>query len=277
MTVTESLTYRWLHILAIFAYIHLNCGCRLLKNGEIQDKKTNRKHMIETILIAAVALLYLKWLFCALLYPMEAGWALYQNHRGSKLCKLLAVPGWLAEHILRSGGGRFLIFNISTMPSVRLRRLLYKGLGAHIGPKAVLHFRTEIRAPWRLRIGKGSIIGDNAILDAREGLTIGRNVNLSSNVSIYTLQHDHRDPYFRCPTPQERKLSVEIGDRAWLGSNVTVLPGVSIGEGAVCCAGCVVTKDVEPYAVVAGIPAKKVGERPRHLVYEFDGKSCRLY
>ena len=107
MTVTESLTYRWLHILAIFAYIHLNCGCRLLKNGEIQDKKTNRKHMIETILIAAVALLYLKWLFCALLYPMEAGWALYQNHRGSKLCKLLAVPGWLAEHILRSGGADF--------------------------------------------------------------------------------------------------------------------------------------------------------------------------
>ncbi len=76
-----------------------------MKNGEIQDKKTNRKHMIETILIAAVALLYLEWLFCALLYPMEAGWALYQNHRGSKLCKLLAVPGWLAEHILRSGGG----------------------------------------------------------------------------------------------------------------------------------------------------------------------------
>ena len=154
------------------------------------------------------------------------------------------------------------------MPSVRLRRLLYRGLGAHIAPKAVLHFCTEIRAPWRLRIGQGSIIGDNAILDAREGLTIGRNVNLSSNVSIYTLQHDHRDPYFRCPTPQDRKLSVEIGDRAWLGSN---------GEGAVCCAGCVVTKDVEPYAVVAGIPAKKVGERPRRLVYEFDGKSCRLY
>ena len=70
---------------------------------------------------------------------------------------------------------------------------------------------------------------------------------------------------------------MEIGDRAWLGSNVTVLPGVNIGEGAVCCAGCVVTKDVEPYAVVAGIPARKVGERPRRLVYEFDGKSCRMY
>ena len=72
-------------------------------------------------------------------------------------------------------------------------------------------------------------------------------------------------------------MSVEIGDRAWIGSNVVVLPGITIGEGAVCCAGCVVTKDVEPYAVVAGIPAKKVGERPQILTYEFSGRASRLY
>lgn len=59
--------------------------------------------------------------------------------------------------------------------------------------------------------------------------------------------------------------------------NVVVLPGVSIGEGAVCCAGCVVTKDVPPFAIVAGIPAKQIGERNHHLTYEFNGKSCRLY
>lgn len=89
------------------------------------------------------------------------------------------------------------------------------------------------------------------------------------------MQHNHRDPYFSCDT--DRKQSVEIDDRAWLGSNVVVLPGVHIGEGAVCCAGCVVTKDVEPYSVVAGIPAKKVGERPRNLKYEFSGHSVRFY
>ena len=127
--------------------------------------------------------------------------------------------------------------------------------------------------PWNLRIGKGTIIGDNALLNTREGLTMGKNVNLSSNVSIYTLQHDHRNPYFRCPSSESRKMSVEIDDRVWLGSNVIILPGVHIGEGAVCCAGCVVTKDVKPYAVMAGIPAKKVGERPRVLEYEFEGKS----
>ena len=104
---------------------------------------------------------------------------------------------------------------------------------------------------------------------------MGKNVNLSSNVSIYTLQHDHRDPDFNCTNLQTK---VTIDDRVWLGSNVIVLPGVHIGEGTVCCAGCVVTKDVEPYAVVAGIPAKKVNERPRNLRYNFISKSCnRLY
>lgn len=232
--------------------------------------------MIE-LLIIAVLLLYLKWIFITLLYPLEVCWGLYQNHKSNKLFKLLAVPYYYIERILRFGGGRFLIFNISTIPSHHVRRLLYKGLGAHTASRVVFHFRTEIRAPWSLHIDKGTIIGDNALLDARCGLYIGKNVNLSSNVSVYTQQHDHRDPYFACHNPQNKKMSVEIDDRVWLGSNVIVLPGVHIGEGAVCCAGCVVTKDVEPYAVVAGIPAKKVGERLQVLKYEFDGKSCRLY
>lgn len=90
------------------------------------------------------------------------------------------------------------------------------------------------------------------------------------------MQHNHRSPDFNCDFG-DKKLSVEIDDRAWLGSNVIVLPGVHIGEGAVCCAGCVVTKDIEPYTVVAGIPAIKVGERPRNLIYNFRGKSCRIY
>lgn len=170
-----------------------------------------------------------------------------------------------------------MLYNISTIPSNHLRKWLYKGLGVEADKDVVFHFRTELRAPYNLKVGKGTIIGDNALLDARNKLAIGANVNLSSNVSIYTEQHDHRDPDFRCPNPQERKMSVQIDDRAWIGSNVIILPGVHIGEGAVCCAGCVVTKDVEPYSVVAGIPAKKVGERPIVLRYEFDGKSSRLY
>lgn len=123
------------------------------------------------------------------------------------------------------------MYHISMIPSIHLRRFLYKGLGVVIEPKVIFHFKTEIRAPWLLRIGKGSIIGDNAILDARRGLFIGRNVNLSSNVSVYTLQHNHRDIYFRSPQSDELDMSVRIDDRVWLGANVIVLPGVHIGEG----------------------------------------------
>ncbi len=172
---------------------------------------------------------------------------------------------------------RFIIHNIAEIPSHHIRKALYIGIGCHFDKNVIVYHGAEIRQPWDLYIGKGTIIGDNALLDARCKLTIGENVNLSSNVSIYTLQHDYRDPWFKCPSADDRKMAVEIDNYVWIGSNVTVLPGVKIGEGAVCCAGCVVTKDVEPYDVVAGIPAKKIGERPRNLRYSFNGKYSRTY
>lgn len=223
----------------------------------------------------AVVVLYLKWFVVVILYPLQSFYCLHLSRKDRSLYKTLAKPNNTIEKLLRGGGIRFTIFNISTIPSRHIRKWLYKGLGVKMGKNVVLHFKTEIRSPYNLILGKGTIVGDNAVLDARMGLELGDNVNLSSNVSIWTLQHDHRDPNFACS--QKKKMSVVIGNRAWLGCNVIVLPGVTIGEGAVCCAGCVVTHDVEPYSVVAGIPAKKVGERPKTLIYEFDGKSCHIY
>lgn len=231
--------------------------------------------LILVVILSVVVLS--KWLICIILYPIIALAAFGNREADDSLKKFLSFPLKVVEHFLRYGGTRFVIFNISYIPSCHFRKLLYKGLGVKMGKNVTIHFRAELRAPEKLSLGDGSIIGDNAILDARRGLTIGRNVNLSSNVSIFTLQHDHRDPYFGLPSEDKVKLSVEIDDRVWLGANVIVLPGVHIGEGAVCCAGCVVTKDVEPFAVVAGIPARKVNERPRNLKYEFKGKSCRFY
>ena len=225
------------------------------------------------VLSVLVGLLYLKWIAMFLIYPWQAIFFRYKK-TGSRLCKVLGSPYWLLEKILRGGWQRLSLYQISLIPSNHLRKWLYKGLGAECGARSLFHFRTEIREPWKLWIGEGTVIGDNALLDAHNGLTLGREVNLSSNVVIYTGQHDHRDPYFRS---KGGKKSVEIGDRAWLGSNVLVLPGVVIGEGAVCCAGAVITKDVAPYTVVAGVPAKEVGERPRDLRYRFSGKSSRFY
>ncbi|MCL2327833.1 MAG: acyltransferase [Bacteroidetes bacterium] len=162
------------------------------------------------------------------------------------------------------------------IPSHTIRDFLYKNIYLVIMEKnAIIYFGAEIRAPYKLKIGKGSIIGDKAILDARNGIKIGENVNFSSNVSIWTEQHDHRDAFFRCNSSSD--FRVIIGNRAWLGPNTTILHGVTIGEGAVVAAGAVVTKDVEPFAIVTGVPAKKIGERNRNLEYVFDGKFTPFY
>lgn len=232
------------------------------------------------ILSVLVALLYLKWVLIVLVFPFQAihgqvlkRWAGRKDY--PLFFKLLKQPYRFWEKLFRKGWQRYMLYQVGLIPSHHVRRFVYRALGAEIGKNVVFHFRTEIRGIHRLRIGNGTIIGDNALLAAQRGLTIGENVNISSNVSIYTGEHDHRDPYFRSTLEKTRPIT--IGDRVWIGSNAIILTGVNIGEGAVCCAGCVVTKDVEPYAVVAGIPARKIGERPRDLRYAFDGKSQRLY
>lgn len=164
----------------------------------------------------------------------------------------------------------YLLWLVGYIPSMHLRMFIYRYIYRIALDKHVIIYKgCEIRNTKGLKIGRGSIIGDNAMLDARRGITIGNNVNFSSGVEIWTLQHDYRDPNFACNL--EHTGPVTIGDRAWIGPRVTILHSVNIGEGAVVGAGSVVTKDVEPYTVVAGIPAKKVAERPRNLTYEFDG------
>lgn len=226
------------------------------------------------IFLIAICIVFFKWILIGLTFPSMCAFHKYKRGK-STFWKVFSIPDFIIEKPTKWGWERYVLYQISFIPSNHFRKFLYKCLGAKIGANVVFHFRTEIREPSLLVVGGGTIVGDNALLDARNGLTFGRNVNLSSNVSIYTEQHDHRDPDFRCTSPE--KKPVKIGDRVWIGSNVIILPGVTIGEGAVCCAGCVVTKDVEPYAVVAGVPAKKVNDRPRNLQYEFNGKSSRLY
>lgn len=125
-----------------------------------------------------------------------------------------------------------------------------------------MHWRTRYYAPWKLSIGKNSIIGNDAMLDARNGITIGNNVSLSMGVWIWTMEHDPQDPYFGA-----KGGSVVIGDYAWISCRVVILPGVTIGKGAVVAAGAVVTKDVAPFTIVGGVPARTLGKRTKDLRY----------
>lgn len=164
---------------------------------------------------------------------------------------------------------RYFDFQIGKIPSHHIRNFIYRYIWlVDIESKAIIYWGAEIRSPYRLKIGEGSIIGDKVLLDARNNIDIGSNVNFSSNVSIYTEQHDHRDPLFRCNS--DASFRVKIDDRAWIGPNVIILPGVHVGEGAVVAAGAVVTKDVSPYAIAAGVPAKTIGLRNKDLRYVFE-------
>lgn len=155
------------------------------------------------------------------------------------------------------------------IPSHAVRRFLYtKVYCVDMDKTAVLYYGAEIRAPWNLHIGKGTIIGDKAILDARSGIYIGDNVNFSTGVWIWTLQHDVQASDFGVAGQGK---PVRICDRAWLSCRTVVLPGVTVAEGAVVAAGAVVTKDCTPFSIWGGVPAKCIGKRNTDLMYEFSG------
>ena len=112
--------------------------------------------------------------------------------------------------------------------------------------------------PFNTDFGKNIHIVDNLLINAncnmqdQGGIYIGDDVLIGHNACLLTFNHD-LDPEKRQglhPSP------IHIGNKAWLGSNVTVLPGITIGEGAIVAAGAVVTKDVEANTVVGGVPAK---------------------
>jgi acetyltransferase-like isoleucine patch superfamily enzyme len=164
------------------------------------------------------------------------------------------------------GGLGYLVLTlVATMPSHRLRRAAYRLCGMRLAHGAHLYAGVEVRDPRRISIGRRTSIGRKAILDGRGMIRIGDNVNLSSEAAIWTMQHRVQDPGFGVES-----APVVVGDRAWLSFRCTVLPGVTIGEGAVVAAGAVVTGDVAPYTIVAGIPARRIGTRRADLHYAID-------
>jgi maltose O-acetyltransferase len=155
-----------------------------------------------------------------------------------------------------------LLADIGHVPSHWLRNTLYRRAGMTLPASSSIHWRAIFYAPENIVIGMNTIIGDTVFLDGREGITIGDNVNVGGSVSVYTRQHDIDAPDFA-----ETGGPVLIESYAYVGSHAIVLPGVVVGRGGVVGAGSVVTRDVPPYTLVAGSPARVVRERSRDLRY----------
>lgn len=171
-----------------------------------------------------------------------------------------------SKEILSKGGNRikaiilefelFILHVVGNIPSHHLRRFFYRMAGVKIGKGSTIHTGAKFYNPSNVKIGNDSIIGEGVVLDGRDNLFIGDHVDIVSEAMIYNAEHDVHDSDFKAVFEP-----VEISDYVFIGPRAIILPGVKIGKGAIIGAGAVVTKDVDEYAIVGGVPAKVIGER----------------
>jgi acetyltransferase-like isoleucine patch superfamily enzyme len=135
-----------------------------------------------------------------------------------------------------------------------------------IGKDSSIHMKVFVTGKY-ITIGDNVVINRRTYLDGRIGITIKNNVSISPEVYIVSMEHDPNDPFFAT-----RGGEVVIEDHAWIGARAMILPGIHIGEGAVVGACAVVTKDVNPYQIVAGVPARPIGQRSKQINYR-----CRYF
>lgn len=153
---------------------------------------------------------------------------------------------------------------VGYVPSHHFRRFFYRMFGIKIGKGSAIHTGARFYNPFNIEIGEDSIIGEGAVLDGRDKLKIGNHVDIASEVMIYNSEHDVQSSDFKTIC-----APAIIEDYVFVGPRAIILPGVTIKKGAVVGAGAVVTKNVEEYSIVGGVPAKKIGERKfRDLKYK---------
>jgi acetyltransferase-like isoleucine patch superfamily enzyme len=165
----------------------------------------------------------------------------------------------------------------STWLAVAARKLLVEPLSAWYRRGGVLRQLEQLRGlgpgvmvngpislePSRTWFGEDVSINPGLVVMGKGELRIGSHVHFGQNVRIITDNHnfDHPDalPYDSTSVPGD----VVIGDCVWIGDSVLIVPGVEVGEGAILAAGAVVTRDVEPMAIVGGSPAALIRHRNR--------------
>ena len=145
-----------------------------------------------------------------------------------------------------------------------LNRAKQRARVKHLGEYSDISPGVIIKYPENFTMGVRSCIGSVSFIDAGGGVFIGDFVMISHMVSINSMSHSSKPPYHRTI-----KAATRINNQAWIGAGSIIREGVEIGEGAIVGAGSVVTKDVPPWTIVAGVPAKYL----RHVLPDSENKS----
>jgi maltose O-acetyltransferase len=155
---------------------------------------------------------------------------------------------------------------LSRFPSRTIRRAYLRTWLGTLGAGTGVQMGCQFLNGRKVHFGARNVINFGCLFDGRKfSIRTGDDVSIGPEASILTLGHDPQSPEFA-----DRGGEVTVGDRAWIGYRAIILPGIEIGEGAVVGAGAVVTKDVAPFTIVAGNPARKIGERNRNLSYQLN-------
>ena len=140
--------------------------------------------------------------------------------------------------------------------------------GVVIGNNVTILRNTIIECTGNIRnLGEGLSIGNhvgiaqNCFIQVRGTITIGDYVILGPYVKIFSENHNFNDIDRPIVLQGETRMPIMISNNVWIGSNATILGGVTIGEGCIIAAGAVVNKDIPPFSIVAGIPAKVIKSR----------------
>lgn len=158
--------------------------------------------------------------------------------------------------------GRYAVIGDGAILSGLGRDGLHIGARANIGAYTRLVVGTDLARPGaHIVIGEGCGIGEFSSVGGSGGVTIGRHTIIGQYFSAHPENHNFADPTLPIREQGTTRKPISIGEDCWFGARVTVLGGVTIGRGCVIAAGAVVTRDVPPYSIVAGIPGRVVGTR----------------
>lgn len=141
-----------------------------------------------------------------------------------------------------------------------LKGIILRGIFKHVGQNINVRPGIKFAKGYNISLGDNSGIGDNCFLQDIGEIIIGNDVLMAPEVMIFTANHHmKKDELIRNQGIDIEKVIIE--EDVWIGTRAIILPGVRICRGAVIAAGAVVAKDVEPYTIVGGVPAKVIGIR----------------